>query len=90
MSKKIYTKKESFGITWEKLGILALLCMVGLCYPLSWKKFVICVVLLIFVIYMVWEIWQTREVLQRRKKHQICLATQTPQNQCIGHCPLLR
>ena len=55
MSKKIYTKKESFGITWEKLGILgilALLCVLEMGLPLSWRKIVVYVVLSVFVIYV--------------------------------------
>ena len=86
MNKKIYTKKESFGVTWEKLGILALLCFCGFFYPFSWKKIVICVLLLVFIVYLAWELWQTREMLQRRKKHQMCLATQTPQKGRIVDC----
>jgi len=89
MSKTIYTKKESFGITWEKLGILgilAVICVVGRGLPLSWRMIVTYVVLLVFVTYLMWEIWQTREMLQRRKKHRLCLTTQTPQKGRIVDC----
>ena len=86
MNKTLYTKKESFGVTWEKLGILALLCMAAFLYPSSWRKTVSVLFLLIFLGCLAWELWQTREVLQRRKKHQMCLTTQTPQKGRIVDC----
>ena len=57
MNKRIYTQKESFGVTWEKLGILALLCMAAFLYPSSWRKTVSVLFLLIFLGYLAWELW---------------------------------
>jgi len=83
MHRKIYTRKESFRITWVILAGLVLLCVFGGLLPSFWESGMLYLGLLSF---LVWGTWQTAETMKWRKKHRMCMATQSPQRGRIVDC----
>lgn len=83
MRRKIYTRKESLKITWVILGVIVWLCALGWVAPFFWKETKMYVAVLILT---GWGILHMAQALKRRKKHQMCVATQTPQKGRIVDC----
>ena len=83
MRRKIYTKKESLKNTWVILGISVVFSLYFLFNSRYWENGMTYLALLIGAGCM---IWQTVEALQWRKKHQMCMETQTPRKGWIVDC----
>ncbi|MBR6526497.1 MAG: hypothetical protein IKT45_00955 [Lachnospiraceae bacterium] len=83
MVRKIYTKKESL----QKVSQLIVLTIAAVLYHvLGFQGMVDGVFYLMYLVLGGLGIWQLVEALRWRKKHRICLETQTPQKGWIVDC----